>query len=106
MDQTTTLIIIGGGIAVAFLAGFLCDPLGLCPSALAAKNKAQNQQLFGGSLFPSSIPAAGGTKAKPDYTAQQKALFPQSGNDSFPDRITTAVGYSYAGYSSAPLTVA
>lgn len=86
MAGTGELLIIAGlGLAVAcfVIPGWPCN---VWLATEGAKNQAQQNQLFpqvgqtGRGAFPSSVPAAGGTKAKPNFTAQQNALFPKLTN--------------------------
>lgn len=73
------IILAGAGLALAcfIVPGWPCN---VWLTTMGAKNQAAQNQLFPPVNIPKSVPAPGGTKTAPNFTAQQKALFPSVNN--------------------------
>lgn len=107
MDTQTTLLIVGGVAVVAWLGGFLTR-FGFPPPGHIAGTPDTLPTPPPPEQIPGAI-AASQQKGLGVDVGQKTLYFPKptpAHQSGYPDRITTAVGYSYAGYTSAPLTVA
>lgn len=108
MVDNTTWLIVGGVAIAAWLGGFLTR-FGFPPPG----HIAGTPDTLPTPPPPEQIPGAITASQQKGFGVDvgQKQLYftkptPAHQSGAFPDRITTAVGYSYAGYTSAPLTVA